>query len=93
MKLSTFASLALASAATALPGLSKVRRDDSSNSSCLQQSDAEKIVNTFITVMEHIDMKAANETVQDLLSDSFFETSDSINTLAGDPVSMYLHDI
>ncbi|OCT46103.1 hypothetical protein CLCR_00510 [Cladophialophora carrionii] len=77
------ASLALASVVAAVPDLYKVRRDASSNSTCVSQGDAENIVAKFITVMEHTDVHAANETVQELLSDSFTETSDSINTIAG----------
>ncbi|KIW71772.1 hypothetical protein PV04_00009 [Phialophora macrospora] len=76
-------SLALASTIAAIPDLSRVRRDASLNSTCVSQSDADSIVAKFITVMEHADVNAANQTVQELLSDGFFETSDSINTIAG----------
>jgi hypothetical protein len=85
LKLAT--SLALASTVVAVPDLFRVRRDASSNSTCISQSDAESIVAKFITVMEHTDVNAANETVQDLLSDTFFEASDSINMIAGNAVS------
>ena len=81
------ASFTLASLAAAVPELTRLKRDASSNSTCLQQSDADGIVAKFITVMQHTDIEAANATVQDLLSDSFFETSDSINSIAGQPVS------
>ncbi|EXJ65582.1 hypothetical protein A1O7_01923 [Cladophialophora yegresii CBS 114405] len=77
------ASIALTSVVAAVPDLSKVRRDASSNSTCVSQSDAESIVAEFITVMEHKDINTANETVLELLSDSFTEASDSINTIAG----------
>lgn len=80
-------SLILASTAAAVPSLIKFRRDTPLNSTCISQSDAESIVAKFTTVMEHTDVNAANQTAQDLLSDDFFETSDSINTLAGDAVS------
>lgn len=54
---------------------------------CLQQSDAEEIVNNFIAFLDHPDIPAANETAQALLAEGFFEKSDSINMLAGHPVS------
>ncbi|KEF63120.1 uncharacterized protein A1O9_01096 [Exophiala aquamarina CBS 119918] len=53
---------------------------------CLQQSDAEDIVNKFISVLNHPDVKASNATAQALIGDDFFEESDSINMLAGHPV-------
>jgi hypothetical protein len=81
------ASLGLAGMASAVSTLPKYRRDSSTNSTCVQQSDAEDIVTKFISVMEHQDVNAANQTVQALLTDDFSETSDSINTLAGDTVS------
>ena len=87
MKFLTLAAvLGLASSAAAVSGSSKSRRD-SSNSTCLDQRAADDIVAKFITVLEHVDIQAANDTVQDLLSTTFFETSDSINTLQGSPVS------
>lgn len=54
---------------------------------CLQQSDAEDIVNKFISVLNHPDVEVANAAAQELLGDDFFEDSDSINMLAGHQVS------
>ena len=54
---------------------------------CLQQSDAEDIVNNFIAFLDHPDIAAANVTAQALLAEGFYEKSDSINMLAGHPVS------
>ncbi|KAK5045361.1 hypothetical protein LTR84_009224 [Exophiala bonariae] len=82
------ASLALASAVTAAPSWMDwaSNDDDCPQDTCLQQSDAEDIVNRFIAVLNHPDVKAANATAQDLIGDNFFEESDSINMLAGHPL-------
>ncbi|KIV94232.1 hypothetical protein PV10_02019 [Exophiala mesophila] len=53
---------------------------------CLQQSDAEDIVNNFIAFLDHPDIAAANVTAQALLAEGFYEKSDSINMLAGHPI-------
>ena len=60
------------------------------NSTCLSHDDAQSILGKFIMVMEHQDVNAANETVHELLADSYSEASDSINTLSGRPVSWTL---
>lgn len=89
----TVASLALASAVTAAPSWADWTHQDCPDvecpeDTCLQQSDAEDIVNKFIAVLNHPDVNAANATAQALLGDDFYEESDSINMLAGHPVSI-----
>jgi hypothetical protein len=88
MKLFAIASIfGLVGLASSVSEVAKHRRDDSNNSTCVQQSDAQAIVDRFMSVMQHRDVVAANETVQALLTDDFTETSDSINTLSGQTVS------
>ncbi|KIX06761.1 uncharacterized protein Z518_04737 [Rhinocladiella mackenziei CBS 650.93] len=53
---------------------------------CLEQSDAEDIIDEFISILEHSDIIEANATAQALLSDDFYEESDSINILSGEPL-------
>ncbi len=63
--------------------------------SCLQQSDAEEVVAKFISIVDHPDVAKANATAQAFLADTFFEESDSIDTLAGFPVRLstrHTHD-
>jgi len=88
----TVASLALASAVSAAPGWGNwgpkcPPKVECPVDTCLQQSDAEDIVNKFISVLNHPDVQASNATAQALFGDDFFEESDSINMLAGHLVS------
>jgi hypothetical protein len=53
---------------------------------CLQQADAEEAVAKFISIVDHPDVAKSNATAQAFLADTFFEESDSIDTLAGFPV-------
>lgn len=78
----------LLSSAIAVPELIKVRRDTPSNSTCLEQSDAESIVSKFTIILAHSDPHAANVTAEELLDDSFSESSDSFNMISGAPVSL-----
>lgn len=85
------ASLALASAVSAAPSWAdwapkSCPEVECPVDTCLQQSDAEDIVNKFISVLNHPDVEASNATAQALIGDDFFEESDSINMLAGHPV-------
>ncbi|OQV06603.1 hypothetical protein CLAIMM_11148 [Cladophialophora immunda] len=59
---------------------------DSSWQDCLSQSEAESIVNQYITILEHTDVAAANATAQSLLDENYTETSDSILSLEGQPL-------
>lgn len=88
--------MALASTVAAAPGWADWAQKDCPDcpaadcpvDTCVQQDDAEDIVNRFIAVLNHPDVKAANATAQALLGDDFYEESDSINMLAGHPVSL-----
>jgi hypothetical protein len=53
---------------------------------CIPQWKAEKIVSSFIEILQHPDIPAANATAQALLADDFQEISDSILSLEGAPV-------
>jgi hypothetical protein len=91
MKFATIVSAVFGAVAVdANPGLTFAKRQYS-NSTCLTQSDADDIVSRFLTVMLHFDMAKANATAQELFADDFSETSDSINTLGGNPVSILRH--
>lgn len=54
---------------------------------CLTDQQATFIVKTFKTVLMNPDRKAAVATANAILDSKFTETSDSINVLAGNPVS------
>lgn len=75
------ASLALATTTLAAPGWNDWN-------SALTQKDAEDIVAKFSSVLTHADIPTANKTAQALIADGYTETSDSINILAGYPVSI-----
>lgn len=60
---------------------------------CITQATATDIVNKFITILNHYDIPAANATAQALLADNFAEISDSILSLEGQPVSIFLFNI
>jgi len=70
------ASLALATSAFAAPW-----------TDCLAQSEAESIINQYISILAHSDVATANATAQALLADDYQEISDSILSLEGQPVS------
>lgn len=84
--LSFVAPFALLSSALAVPG----GWNDWNNG--LTQGDAADIVSKFTQILSHSDVKAANATAQALIGDGFFENSDSINVLAGFPVSASLEN-
>ena len=94
MKFSTvLASVAFASSALALPGnwndwVKGGPLCPPANNQCLTQADADDIVAKFISLLDHPDVNAANATAQALIGPNFFEKSDSINMLAGHPVSL-----
>jgi hypothetical protein len=84
MKLSSFLTsftLVVAAAASTIPKRGSGWQD------CLSQHTANKIVRKFITILQHLDVPAANQTAQALLADDFQEISDSILSLQGQPVS------
>jgi len=54
---------------------------------CLSQSDAETIVNEYMSILSHTpDVATANATAQALLATNYTETSDSILSLEGQPL-------
>lgn len=55
--------------------------------SCLSNAQATSIVEAFKTILTDPDRSVVNATAQALIADEFMETSDSINSLAGLPVS------
>ena len=55
---------------------------------CLKQDTAQAIVDKFLAFLIHTDIAASNASAQVLLSDSFHESSDSIDSLSGVPVSV-----
>lgn len=77
---SVLATMALASIVSAAPGWNDWN-------SGLTQKDAEDIVAKFSSVLTHADIPTANKTAQALIAEGYTETSDSINILAGYPVS------
>lgn len=81
MKFTTVAAatLALATSAFAAPTWSN----------CLAQSEAESIVNRYISILTHSDIQTANATAQALLADDYEEISDSILSLEGQPVCLF----
>ena len=91
-----FAPLALASTVAAFPGWidwhGKRPFCPQVQDSCLTQADADNIVAKFISILDHPDVTAANVTAQALIGPNFFEKSDSINMLAGHPVSDVVWD-
>ncbi|KAK5072499.1 hypothetical protein LTR64_005028 [Lithohypha guttulata] len=83
MKFSLIAAAActLASSAFAAPAWSAWP------SNCLAQGTATDIVNQYVTILNHYDVKAANATAQTLLADDYIEISDSILSLEGQPLN------
>lgn len=79
MKFTTIATatLALATSAFAAPS------SWGSWPNCLAQSEAESIVNQYISVLAHSNVQTANATGQALLTDDYQEISDSILSLEG----------
>lgn len=55
--------------------------------SCLSDAQAAWIIQNFKSILTNPDRNAAAQTANKLLDNSYVETSDSINVLAGDPVS------
>lgn len=78
---SLLAPLALVSSALAFPTLVL---------NSISQREAEDIVNKFTQILDHSNLPAANATAQALIANNFVEKSDSINILAGIPVSSAL---
>ena len=56
--------------------------------SCLSDSQANFLAEQFRQVLANTDRKAANATAQVLLANTYTESSDSINILAGNPVRL-----
>lgn len=54
---------------------------------CMNDAQAQFIVNQFYSILTNQDRQGAIKTATGLLANSFSETSDSINVLAGYPVS------
>ena len=81
--LALLAPLALVASVTAL---ATPKHGD--HSGCLSQDQAESIVNQYISILSHTpDVASANATAQALLDPNYTETSDSILSLEGQPVS------
>lgn len=78
---SLLAPLALVSTGLAFPG------GWNNQNYGLSQGDAVDIVSKFTQILSHSDVAAANATAQALIGEGFVEKSDSINILAGIPVS------
>ena len=74
------APLVMATTALAAPGWGD-------RNGALSQRDAEDIVAKFSSILTHADIPTANKTAQALIAEGYTETSDSINILAGFPVS------
>lgn len=58
---------------------------------CLSDGQAAWIVSNFKSILTNPDRNASAQTATKLLDNSYVETSDSINVLAGYPVSSILH--
>lgn len=84
MKFTTIAAatLALATSAFAAPS------SWGSWPNCLAQSEAESIVNQYISVLAHSNVQTANATAQALLTNDYQEISDSILSLEGQAVRL-----
>lgn len=54
---------------------------------CMSDAQAAFIVKTFKSILMNPDRNAAVQTANTLIADNYVETSDSINVLAGYPVS------
>jgi glycine cleavage system regulatory protein len=78
---SLLAPLALVSSGLAFPVLTW---------NSFSQGEAVDIVNKFTQILAHSNIAAANATAQALIANNFVEKSDSINILAGIPVSSAL---
>ena len=61
------------------------------NGLCLTDQQAQFIVNAFETILVAPNRQVANTTAQTLIADGYVEESDSINFLAGYPVSPLPH--
>ena len=59
------------------------------NPLCLSDSQAQFLVSTFAGMLANPDRNATNKVGQTLIADSYTETSDSINILAGFPVRSF----
>lgn len=94
MKFSTVTAV-LATAGTAFAGLlpnqgnpfSPIPNYPIGNGLCLTDQQAQFIVNAFKTVLTSQDRNAAKTLANALIADGYVEESDSINFLAGYPVS------
>lgn len=54
---------------------------------CVSQEYANQLVADFASALTHENVQASNRTLQRILGDNFYENSQSINVLAGYPVS------
>lgn len=59
----------------------------SNTAACLSDEQTKWIVDSFKTILSHPDRSVAKSTADELIADEFLETSDSINSLSGLPVS------
>lgn len=75
----------LATAACASPVLS--RRGGGWGECCLTDAQATYLVESFKNILSNPNRTAAAATAQVIISDDYIEVSDSINSLAGYPVS------
>jgi len=60
-------------------------------STCLTDAKANYFVQGFKSILTNPDREAANATAQVLVATGYVETSDSINSLAGYPVRIFIH--
>ena len=56
-------------------------------STCLSDDDAQAVIDAFHDILTNPDRQAANATAQQVIDTNYQESSDSINSLAGYPVS------
>ena len=63
--------------------------------SCLSQADAETIVARYQAVQAHAasDIGGPRKTARKILAKDFQESSDSLNSLIGLPVSLFTHGV
>jgi hypothetical protein len=59
----------------------------SNTAACLSDEQTKWIVDSFKIILSHPDRNVAKSTAIELIADEFLETSDSINSLSGLPVS------
>lgn len=74
---------------TSTPSCAGAQYPASSNTAaCLSDEQTKWIVDSFKTILSHPDRSVAKSTANGLIADEFLETSDSINSLSGLPVSL-----